>query len=96
MTSYEFIKQLSEVKSSSGGTSLVTIYIPSDYQISQIVSQANSELAVSKNIKSKHVSKDVQSALKSILYLLKNSSFEKHKSGENGLVLCAGELVSCV
>jgi peptide subunit release factor 1 (eRF1) len=90
------VKELSKAKATSGGTSLVTFYIPANQQVSNAISKLNSELATSKNIKSKSVSKDVGLALSSALYKLKNTSFEKHSSGDNGLVLCAGQLVSCV
>jgi len=91
MTSFNLLKLLSTVKAKSGGTSLVTLYIPANTSITQAINHLNSELSLAGNIKSKSVSKDVKSALCSGLYLLKNTSFEKHKTGPNGLVLCCGE-----
>ena len=96
MTSFNLLKLLSVSKSASSGTSLVTLYIAPNTVISSAINHLNSELALAGNIKSKSVSKDVKSALSSGIYLLKNTSFSKHKSGDNGLVLCCGETLSYV
>ena len=84
MTEYSLIKSLSEMKSSSGGTSLVTYYIPNNIQMA--IQKLNQELCTSYNIKSKAVRKDVIHALKSGIYVLKNYE----GSIDNGIVLCSG------
>ena len=84
MTVFSTIKSLSEMKSSSGGTSLVTYYIPNNIQMA--IQKLNQELCTSYNIKSKAVRKDVIHALKSGIYILKNYQ----GSLENGIVLFSG------
>ncbi len=88
----EFIQWLSNAKSQTGGTSLVTYHIPGGYPIALISKKINSELSTGNNIKDKNVSKAVLTALKSVSQLLKNSKL--HNAPENGLVLCAGETES--
>lgn len=89
----DFIKHLSNLRSETGGTSLVTVYIPSGYSMSLITKKLNTELSTGANIKDKNVGKSVLTALKSSLQLLKSSKW--HNAPENGLVLCAGECGSC-
>ena len=84
----EEVEFLAEAKSQSTGTSLVTYSIPSEYNLWLITEKINSELGTAKNIRDKNVRKDVISALKTSLYLLK--SHKKSKAPENGLILCAG------
>lgn len=90
---YQSVRDLSIAKANSGGTSLVTLYIPSGYAMSLISEKITSELSTAPNIKSKAVRKDVISALKSASVAIK--SFNKHTAPENGLVLCAGESTYC-
>lgn len=87
--SKEFIQWLSNLKSETGGTSLVTYYIPAGYPLALITKKINTELSTGNNIKDKNVSKAVITALKSASQLLKTSKF--HTAPNNGLVLCAGE-----
>ncbi len=47
-------------------------------------------MSTASNIKSKQVRKDVKSALKSSLHLLK--TYRSAKTHTNGLVLCAGSI----
>ena len=88
----EFIQFLANLKSQSGGTSLVTYYIPSGYPIALISKRIATELSTGNNIKDKNVSKAVLTALKSASQILKTSKL--HNAPENGLVLCAGETES--
>lgn len=88
----DFVYWLSTVKSQTGGTSLVTYFIPGGYPIALISKRINSELSTGNNIKDKNVSKAVLTALKSSAQILKNSKL--HNAPENGLVLCAGETES--
>ncbi len=90
---YQSVRDLNSAKALSGGTSLVTLYIPSGYQMSLVSDKLTSELATAPNIKSKSVRKDVISALKSAQAILR--SYNKHIAPENGLVLCAGESNYC-
>jgi peptide chain release factor subunit 1 len=91
-TPLEVIKNLAESRSVTRGTSLVTIYVPSNSQISLVTEKLNNELSTSMNIKSKDVRQAVQSALKSGMQLIKN--YPAHCAPENGFVLCAGEISS--
>jgi peptide subunit release factor 1 (eRF1) len=93
MITYPLVKELSLAKANSGGTSLVTLYIPGGYTMSLISEKITSELSTAPNIKNKSVRKDVISALKSIQSSIK--SFSKHVAPENGLVVCAGESNYC-
>jgi peptide subunit release factor 1 (eRF1) len=105
-TSFELVQRLSLAKSESRGTSLVTLYVPSFYNMDLVVEGLNQELSTSLNIKSKQVRSDVQSALKSGLYKIKDQiKLSGHKAPENGFVLCSGhsdyeindvEVMSCV
>lgn len=88
----ELVRELSNLKSLSRGTSLVTLYIPSNYSIALITKKITAELSTGSNIKDKNVSKSVISALKSALQNIR--SFKLHNAPENGLVLCAGETES--
>ena len=83
-----FIKDLAEMRSSSGGTSLITYLIPSGYQIALVSKKLTTELNSASNIKDKNVRKDVITSLKVALGNLKNSKL--HTAPENGLVLCSG------
>ena len=69
---YEFKKQLEELKSKQGqGTELITLYIPHEKRISDVVAYLRDEHGSSANIKSKSTRDNVQSALESIMSRLK-------------------------
>ena len=87
----ELIQYLSLAKSTTGGTSLVTMYIPGNSDLWLVSSTLSSELSTSQNIKSKHVKKGVQSALKAAQYQIK--MWKSNKSPPNGLVLCSGDIM---
>lgn len=91
-TSIELINKLANSRSLTGGTSLITMYIPSEYPMNLVTTQLNNELATSKNIKSKQVKLSVQSALRSAQQQLKLLN----TIPQNGIVLCAGEIQSCL
>ena len=86
------INSLSQSKSVTGGTSLITVYIPSNTDLWLSSSMLNSELSTAHNIKSKSVRKGVIAALKTCIYKLK--SYNKHTAPDNGLVLCAGDIIN--
>lgn len=90
----QMIRTLSEATSESRGTSLVTIYIPSNQNFGIITKSLTNELSTASNIKDKTVRKDVISALKSLSETVK--SFNWHNAPENGVVLCSGEFISCL
>lgn len=84
---YEFKRKLEELREKTGrGTELVTIYIPPDKQISDVVAQLRDEHGQAANIKSKSTRVNVQSALDSILARLKYFK----KPPENGMVIFCG------
>ena len=87
-TNKDFIKSLSNAKSMSRGTSLITYYLPSESSIWLAVNKLNQELSTASNIKSKTVRKDVITALKSSLHILK--TYKGSNAPSNGLVLCSG------
>ncbi|MDH7593739.1 MAG: peptide chain release factor aRF-1 [Methanomicrobiales archaeon] len=69
---YEFKRQLEELMAKEGsGTELITLYIPPDKQIHDVVGQLRDEYGQCSNIKSKQTRTNVQSAISSILARLK-------------------------
>jgi len=93
MTSKEIFKEMSQAKSQTGGTSLITMYIPSGFSMSLVTKELSKELSTASNIKDKSVRKAVITALKSSLSCVK--MFNLHTAPENGLVLCSGETKYC-
>jgi peptide chain release factor subunit 1 (aeRF-1) len=69
---YEFKKALTEIKDLRGrGTELISLYIPPDKQIWDVVQYLREEFSTSSNIKSKSTRKNVLSAIESIMSRLK-------------------------
>lgn len=69
---YEFRKQLEELQAKEGsGTELITLYIPPDKQIHDVVAQLRDEYGQCANIKSKQTRTNVQAAISSIMARLK-------------------------
>jgi len=86
---YEFKRQLEEMRRKTGrGTELISLYIPYDKQISDVVAQLRNEHGQAANIKSKSTRTNVQSALESVLARLKYYP----KPPENGFVIFCGTL----
>jgi len=84
---YEFQKVIEELKDYTGsGTQLVTIYVPPDKQISDIVEHVTQEHSEASNIKSKQTRTNVQDALTSIRDRLRYYD----NPPENGMVLFSG------
>ncbi len=84
---YEVKRTLEELSQKRGrGTELVSVYIPPDRQISDVVKHMREELSQSANIKSKQTKKNVQSAIEVIMQRMKLFS----KPPEKGLVLFVG------
>ena len=86
---YEFKKALQELESLKGrGTELVTLYIPPDKQISDVVQYLREEFSTSSNIKSKSTRKNVLGAIESIMSRLKYYKAPP----ETGLVFFVGHV----
>ena len=89
---YEFRKVLEELDDFEGsGTQLVTIYVPDDHLISDVVAHVTQEHSEASNIKSKQTRTNVQDALTSIKDRLK---YYDVKAPENGMVLFSGAVDS--
>jgi peptide chain release factor subunit 1 len=85
---YEFQKVIEELQDYRGtGTQLVTIYVPEDKQISDVVAHVTQEHSEASNIKSKDTRTNVQDALKSIKDRLR---YYDNTPPENGTVLFSG------
>lgn len=84
---YEVKKTLNELSDKKGrGTELVSVYIPPNKQISDVVKHMREELSQSANIKSKQTKKNVQSAIEVIMQRMRLFP----KPPERGLVLFVG------
>jgi peptide chain release factor subunit 1 len=84
---YEVKRTLQELSDKKGrGTELVSVYIPPNKQISDVVKHMREELSQSANIKSKQTKKNVQSAIEVIMQRMRLFP----KPPERGLVLFVG------
>ena len=89
---YEFQKVIEKLDDYSGsGTQLVSIYIPEDRQISDVVAHVTQEHSEASNIKSKQTRTAVQDALKSIKDRLKYYSVYPP---DKGMVIFSGAVDS--
>ncbi|MFB6198422.1 MAG: peptide chain release factor aRF-1, partial [Halobacteriaceae archaeon] len=89
---YEFRKVIEELQEYEGsGTQLVTIYIPEEKQISDVVAHVTQEHSEASNIKSKQTRTNVQDALKSIKDRLR---YYETYPPENGMVIFSGAVDS--
>ncbi|WP_018257114.1 peptide chain release factor aRF-1 [Halomicrobium katesii] len=89
---YEFKKVIEKLKGYDGsGTQLVTIYVPEDKQISDVVAHVTQEHSEASNIKSKQTRTNVQDALTSIKDRLR---YYGNAPPENGMVLFSGAVDS--
>ncbi|MFQ5987027.1 MAG: peptide chain release factor 1, partial [Thermoplasmata archaeon] len=69
---YLFKRKLEEIEAAEGrGTELVSLYVPSKRQVSDVTGYLRQELSQSSNIKSKTTRKNVMSAIESILSRLR-------------------------
>lgn len=86
---YRFKKLLNELASKEGkGTELVSIYIPPDRQISDVINYLRQEYATAANIKSKTTRKNVQDAIERAIQRLKLFSDAK----PNGIAIFSGAI----
>jgi peptide chain release factor subunit 1 len=82
-------KELEELEGKRGrGTELVSLYIPPDKNLDDVMSQMRDEFSQASNIKSKRTKKNVTSALETIMQRIKLIS----NVGENGLILLVGTI----
>ena len=89
---YEFQKVIEELDDYSGsGTQLVSIYMPEDRQVSDVVAHVTQEHSEASNIKSKQTRTAVQDALKSIKDRLK---YYDTYPPTNGMVIFSGAVDS--
>jgi len=89
---YEFRKVIEDLREYEGsGTQLVTIYVPPDRQISDVVAHVTQEHSEASNIKSKQTRTAVQDALTSIKDRLR---YYDTFPPDNGLVLFSGAIDS--
>jgi peptide chain release factor subunit 1 len=85
---YEFRRVIEDLQEYEGsGTQLVTIYVPPDRQISDVVGHVTQEHSEASNIKSKQTRTAVQDALKSLKDRLR---YYDTYPPDNGLVLFSG------
>ena len=87
MQTKEEINKLSNYRAKSGGTSLITYLINGNTNLWLATEKLTVELGTAKNIRARTVRNDVEDALKSALYQLKNFG---NTAPENGLVLLSG------
>ena len=88
---YEFKKVIEDLKDYEGsGTQLVSIYVPGDMQISDVVAHVTQEHSEAANIKSKQTRTNVQDALTSIKDRLRYYD----SPPERGMVLFSGAIDS--
>ncbi|MBW6518643.1 MAG: peptide chain release factor aRF-1 [ANME-2 cluster archaeon] len=86
---YEFKRRLEELRSKKGrGTELISLYIPHDKQISDVVAQLRDEHGQAANIKSKLTRTNVQSALESLMSRLRYIP----RAPPHGIVLFTGSV----
>jgi len=89
---YEFRKVIEDLKEYEGsGTQLVTIYIPPDKQVSDVVAHVTQEHSEASNIKSKQTRTNVQDALTSIKDRLR---YYDTYPPDNGIVVFSGAVDS--
>jgi len=87
---YEFQRVIEKLEDYRGsGTQLVSIYIPEDRQVSDVVAHVTQEHSEASNIKSKETRTNVQDALKSIKDRLR---YYDTYPPENGMVLFSGAI----
>nr|WP_257789213.1 peptide chain release factor aRF-1 [Methanopyrus sp. SNP6] len=84
---YRFRKMIEKLENLRGqGTELITIYIPPEKRLSDVIAQMREEYSQASNIKSKRTRKNVQSAIEVVMQRLKMVG----ETPENGLVVLAG------
>ena len=86
---YDFKKAMQEITSYRGrGTELISVYVPENKQISEVMAYLRNEQSQASNIKSKTTMNHVQSAIDSIAARLKTYKAPP----ANGVVIFCGEV----
>lgn len=86
---YDFRKKLEEIKINDGrATELISLYVPSTKQISDVVAYLRNEYSQSSNIKSKSTRKNVMAAIESLMNRLKSYK----RPPENGMAMFVGHV----
>jgi len=86
---YQLKRELEKLENMEGeGTELITIYIPPDKNLNDVMDQLRDEYGQAENIKSKSTRKNVQSALDVLMGKLKH--FDKPPT--KGMVMMAGKI----
>ena len=89
VTLYRFRKLIKELESRRGrGTELISLYIPPNKPISEVIGYLRQEYATAANIKSKSTRKNVQDAIESAIQRLKLFN----RAGPTGLVIFSGAI----
>lgn len=65
---------------------MITLYVPSDSNLNDVITQVKKEMTTSGNIKNKTTKNDTYNALKNGLHKIKSIK----QMPENGFVLCSG------
>ncbi len=91
LENYEFKKMLRFLSSIRGqGTELISIYIPPDYNISELANRLRAEYSQAENIKSKQTRKNVLGAIERILQAIKGIT----KPPKNGVAIFCGNIAN--
>ena len=89
VTLYRFKKLIKELESKQGkGTELISLYIPPNKPIADVIGYLRQEYATAANIKSKSTRKNVQDAIESAIQRLKLFN----RAGPTGLVIFSGAI----
>jgi len=89
VTLYRFKKLIKELESKEGkGTELISLYIPPNKPISDVIGYLRQEYATAANIKSKSTRKNVQDAIESAIQRLKLFN----RAGPTGLIIFSGAI----
>lgn len=84
---YQLSKIISEIEQRTGrNTELISLYVPPDYRVSEVISHISQEISEAANIKSKSTRKNVESALRSMKSRIKDYSHIPN----NGMVIFSG------
>ncbi|MBS1263092.1 MAG: Peptide chain release factor subunit 1 [Methanonatronarchaeales archaeon] len=86
---YRFARELERLEDKRGeGTELITLYVPPDKDLNDVMRQLRDERSQASNIKSKRTKKNVQSALDVLMGQLK----QIEAPPERGMIMMAGEV----
>ncbi len=91
---YKYKKLLNDLEGIEGrGTELISVYVPPNYDLNQVIGQLREEEGTAQNIKSKNTRKNVVSALRRIINFLQKYVEKKgNKSPENGMAIYSGNV----